>query len=83
MPFGARRAPLDAVDRDGSPIGADESRDDVHEGRLAAAGGAHDGHELAVADREADPVDHLERALVRDEALLDVLDFDLSAHSAT
>ena len=74
---------LHAVDDDGSLIGANEARDDVHEGRLAAARGAHDGHEFAVADAEADSIDHAQRAPARSEALPDVLDFELSAHTAT
>ena len=51
--------------------------------RLAAARWADDGDELAVTNREADVLDDRQPSLVGLEALLQVADFDLSAHSAT
>ena len=35
-----------------------EDADDVQEGRLPRAGGAHDGDELAGGDLQADPLEH-------------------------
>jgi hypothetical protein len=78
-----RTVPLHSVDDDRSPVGPEKPRDHVHEGRFAAPRRADDGDELAIADFEVDAVHHLQRPLVRGEGLADVLDFDLSAHSAT
>ena len=46
-----------AVDPDRAGIDVPEARQQVHQGRLAAAVGADQGDGLAVADRERDPVE--------------------------
>ena len=79
----ARGGELRAVDDDGSLVTALESGRNAQEGRLSAAGGTDDRDQLALADREADAVEHRQGALPRDVTLADVLYDDLIGHSAT
>jgi hypothetical protein len=74
---------LRTIDRHRAAVGAIESREDVQQRRLAAAGRTDDGDDLAVADGKRDSLQHPERSLVRGIALVDAVDRDLSAHSAT
>ena len=80
-----------AVDDDTAFVRLIEAAQHLHQRGFAAAGGADDGDEFAVADREADAADDRQRALARLEASTDVVDDDLvrdlvvhlSVHSAT
>ena len=70
-----------ALEEDLAAVGPLEAGDDAQEARLAGAGGAEEGHELAVGHLQADVVHRGERA----EGLRDVADLDahgsaLSSH---
>ena len=54
----ARLEFLRAIDRHESLIRLLESRDDIEQRRLAAAGGTDNGDQLPVAHAEADPLQH-------------------------
>src|SRR5580698_4197867 len=79
----ARRMTLCAIDEHRTGVRLLEAGDDVHQRRLAAAGGADDGDGLAIVYGEADAVDNLQQPAVRREALAHLADDDLSGHSAT
>src|ERR1035441_9412843 len=79
----ARPAARRTVDADGTPIGALESRNHVHQRRLAAARGTDNGNRLAVAYGKAHAFHNFERSRVRRKALMEIGDDDLSGHSAT
>src|SRR5262245_26736097 len=79
----ARPGFLRTVDRDAALVRAHESRDDIEQRRFSAAGRTDERHQLAVAHAEADALQNRQRTLVRAECLFDVLDDDLSGHSAT
>jgi hypothetical protein len=64
-------------------IGPIESGDDIQQRRLAAARGPDHGDELAIADREVDSCDDLQRPLLGWKALPYVADVNLNAHNAT
>src|SRR6202171_757677 len=53
-----------------------ETAEDVHEGRLAGAGGTDDGDELAAADGHIDPAQRLHRVLPRVGGLADPFKLD-------
>ena len=57
----------------GRPV---EAADDVHQRRLARAGRAHDGHELAARDRQADPLERGDLDLAHVVDLGQVVDLD-------
>ena len=81
--LGAGPDALRAIDRDEPLVRALESRDDIEQRRFSAARRTDDRDQLPVVDAEAEPLQDRKRALVRGERLINVLDDDLSGHSAT
>ena len=80
--LGAGSAHVLAVDQDAAGGGQREAGRDIHRGRLAAARGADDGHELAVGDVEREAVERDEaRAVGRDEVPADLLERDFRDHA--
>ena len=65
-----------ARDRDAALVAVEQPADDVEQGRLAAAGRADHGEELARRDIERDVVDRGEHAFGRLEMLDDVVDHE-------
>ena len=59
-------AQVDPVHEDRTRGNVVEARDQVRKRRFAAARGSYERHGLALADREADRVDHLARIVVRE-----------------
>src|SRR5205085_2440635 len=51
-----------------------EAAEDVHEGRLPAAAGPHDGHEASVLDRYVDPAEGVQPGFTELVVLVDVVD---------
>jgi len=70
-----RRFParVPAIDRNGSPIGALQSRDQTKRRRLAGAGRPEQHHELAASDRKREIAHGFDIA----EALADLLELDV------
>ncbi|MBM2812836.1 MAG: hypothetical protein HW416_3595, partial [Chloroflexi bacterium] len=56
-----------------------EAADDVEEGALAGAAGAHDGDELALVDVEVDLVEGVDEALAKGIAFADAPGFENDA----
>ncbi len=70
---------VDAVEQVPTELGPVEAAEDVHERRLAAPARAHDGHELAALDRDADPAERVHARFTQVVVLVDVLDADEQA----
>ena len=73
------RADALAVDQDLAPGRRQERADHVEDGGLAAAGGAHDGHEFLVVDIEGHSGDGRDLSRPRAESLGEVPDGDADA----
>ena len=69
-----------AADADLARGGAEKARDDVEQGRLAAARGAHDAKEFGSLDIDADAVDAGDLTRRRVVGERDVGDFDVGHH---
>jgi hypothetical protein len=66
-------SPLQDVVPGGGPV---EAPEEVQEGGLSRAGGADDGHELALMDVEVEPVEDLDGCLARAIGLRDPAEAD-------